>query len=131
MANDRCSHLVRFLLVGGLNTAITYVVYLTLNGWMVPWLAYGAAYLLGIIIAFVGNRSWVFRSKQPWRTLVPYAAMQVALMGVGSLVSWLVTPIFPAWAIGLAAIVTVVPLSFLANAFFFSQTSPRSADPEC
>ena len=129
IANVRWSHLIRFIVIGGLNTGITYVVYLALNGWMVPWLAYGAAYSLGIMIAFIGNRIWVFNSKKSWMALVPYAAMQLVLMAIGSFISWLATDALPVWAIGLAAIAAVLPISFLANAYFFRQTSFPQCSP--
>ena len=56
MLTEHWARAARFLILGGLNTAITYGIYLGLTLWLMPWLAYGCAYVLGIGIAFIGNR---------------------------------------------------------------------------
>lgn len=119
MVTECRSRIVRFVIVGGLNTCITYAIYLGLALSLRPWLAYGLAYALGIGIAFVGNRRWVFQSDRAWSSFVPYAAMQVVLMGLGSFVSWMLTGHLAPWAVGLAAIAVVLPISFAMNSLFF------------
>lgn len=129
MTNESFGRLARFLVVGGLNTALTYGIYVGLTWHFPPWMAYGTAYALGIAIAFVGNRSWVFRSTRSWASVFPYAMLQVSLLGFGSAVSWMLTGLLPAWAIGLVAITVNLPLSFLANTFFFRSRSTPEGSP--
>ena len=120
MSTSNLSHVFRFLVVGGLNTAITYAIFLGLTGLLQPWLAYGIAYIVGIGIAFVGNRGWVFKSQRSFSSFIPYIFLQLALMGFGTLISWLLTGLIPLWAVGLGAIASVLPFSFFANRFFFN-----------
>lgn len=124
VASDR---IVRFLIVGGFNTGLTYGLYLGLLWWLPPWLAYGLAYAVGIGIAFIGNRMWVFGSQRSWIALVPYAGAQVVLLGIGSLVSQILTGDLPDWMVGLAAIAVVLPLSFLMNTRFFRPRATATA----
>lgn len=65
----------RFLIAGGINTAIGYGVYALLYAvFGVPYnLALGAEYVVGIIVGFLLNRAFTWRYPQAdWRHLVRY-----------------------------------------------------------
>jgi putative flippase GtrA len=116
---SRWQQVCRFILVGGLNTGITYVLYLTLSLAMVPPIAYGIAYITGIGIAFAANGRWVFRSPVTSQRILPYVLMQIMLLIIGTSVSWMLTGRLPPWLIGITSIATILPLSFISNAIFF------------
>ena len=51
----------RFFLVGGVNTGLTYAIYLFLNLFINYLYAYSAAYVVGIIFSYLLTAGWVFR----------------------------------------------------------------------
>ncbi|MBD5225481.1 MAG: GtrA family protein [Bacteroidales bacterium] len=55
---------VRYLIVGGMNTAVTLIVIFALKSLagMDPYLSNAAGYIAGLINSFLWNRGWVFRS---------------------------------------------------------------------
>ncbi len=126
MGASSLRQVVRFLVVGGCNTAITYGLYLLLTLGLAPGPAYAIAYAVGIGIAFLGNRTWVFGSRRRWTAIAPYAAAQLALLGLGSLVAALVAGRLAPWVAGLSAIAVVLPLSFAVNRAFFAPPSSAS-----
>jgi putative flippase GtrA len=79
---------LRFLLVGGYNTAFGYLVfsglYLIFGRW-IHYLVIGLlAYIVSLISAFVGYRFLVFQSTAPWRkNFVRFNSAQLIAMGCG------------------------------------------------
>lgn len=69
---------VRFLLFGGLNTAVTYAIYLLLLPTLDYVKAYGIAYVAGILISYGLNVRFVFRVVPSLRTLVLYPLVYLA-----------------------------------------------------
>lgn len=76
--------LLRFVLSGGVNTLLTYALYLVLlNVW--PYtLAYTVTYLIGIYTSYYLNCVVVFRSEPKWRTALEYPVVYLFqyLLGV-------------------------------------------------
>jgi putative flippase GtrA len=66
------SQFVRFLLGGGINTAVTYVLFLVLSSFVHHAVAYSIVYLIGIGLSYAINVRWVFRSHSSARTVVAY-----------------------------------------------------------
>lgn len=59
---------LRFLVAGGANTVLTYLIYLGLLT-IVPYaVAYSVSFVLGIGISYLLNVFWVFRSKPSVRS---------------------------------------------------------------
>jgi len=119
---------VRFLLVGGINTAVSYLTYIGLSGFFPATIAYAAAYACGVLMSFLANGKYVFRSKGGVKMLLPYFVMQVCLLAFGTAVTHLCeVNRVEIWLAGLVAIAVMVPISFLANRWFFlSRTSVRA-----
>lgn len=63
---------LRFLIVGGINTLLTYLVYLILLNFTGYALAFTASFAIGILFAFVGYSLFVFRSALQWHKLIQY-----------------------------------------------------------
>ena len=113
----------RFLATGLVNTAVGYGVYLGLLRWTSYEIAYAAAYVIGIVVAYVLNSLFVFRSPIGLRTALRYPFVYLAqyLFGAGllyAMVSWL--GFDRRWA-ALVALALSVPLSFLLNRVALSQ----------
>jgi len=117
------SQFTRFLATGLVNTAIGYGAYLGLLHWTSYEIAYAAAYVIGIVVAYVLNSLFVFRSPIGLRTALRYPFVYLAqyLFGAGllyAMVGWL--GFDRRWA-ALVALALSVPLSFLLNRIALSQ----------
>ena len=113
---------VRYLIAGGVNTIVTYIVYLFLLTPVGYRIAYFLAFILGIGLSFVLLRRWVF--SRPGK---PFALLYVGLSHVAQLVlGWLVIEFWVVWmqqSQRLAPLVAVgvsVPLMFLIQRWIFS-----------
>src|SRR5690606_10861156 len=115
------SFFLRFLLSGGLNTLITYVLYLLLMRYMPYWGAYSISFGAGILLAYVLNRVFVFRQHRgaiSWLGLPLIYAIQY---GAGLLLLWLWISIagLDARLGPLAVIAATVPLTFVLTRYIF------------
>jgi putative flippase GtrA len=79
------TQIVKFMLVGVLNTAIDAGAYVVLTRWLglgsLPVLAKGLAYAIGMTNSFFWNRNWTFKSD----TSVGQAAALFALTHIAAL----------------------------------------------
>jgi len=108
---------VRFLIVGGANTAVTYGVYCVLVFWISAHAAWLIVYLLGMAIGYVGHSRLVFSSDLRFRRAAAYTLLQVSMFGLSSsIIYWVHTVLGhgPRVAAG-AAILVSVPISFLVS----------------
>lgn len=62
----------RFVIAGGLNTALTYILYLGLLPLMPYAWAYSLSYVAGIALGYLLNSKWVFKSQASFRTATAY-----------------------------------------------------------
>lgn len=108
----------RFLLTGGANTAVGYVIFRLLlqllgNGRGRAGLAQAMAYAIGIAASYVVNRGWTFRSDGAHRHELPrFVAAHLAALALSSgllqlAVTRLAAPVTVCW-IGVTAIMTLV-----------------------
>ncbi len=57
-------HLARFVIVGGVNTALTYALYAGLVWYGIHYLlALTIEYAVGILAGFIANRQWTFANR--------------------------------------------------------------------
>lgn len=61
-----------FIAGGGINTAFTYGIYLSLSNLVNYQCAYFIAYFIGVIIAYWFNSTVVFRVEMSWKRLFTY-----------------------------------------------------------
>ena len=78
---------IKFSLVGTLNTLLDAGIYLILTGWLgfgaLPVLAKGIAYFMGMGNSFILNRSWTFNSDtKVGRTAGIFILVQIAALGL-------------------------------------------------
>jgi putative flippase GtrA len=63
-SHDGFKRLSRFVIVGGLNTALTYALYAGLVWYGYHYLlALTIEYIIGILAGFIANRQWTFASR--------------------------------------------------------------------
>jgi putative flippase GtrA len=77
------SRFVRYLAVGVVNTAVSYAVYLALLQFMPYGLAYTAAYVAGILIAYALQSRFVFATEASWRTFFAFPLIYIVQYAVG------------------------------------------------
>jgi putative flippase GtrA len=123
---------IRFGLVGGVNTATFYGVYRLLLPWMPYFAAYSLAFLLSMVGSFLLNTYVTYRTRPTWRkfglfplTNITNYAVQSA--GLFALVDWagVNKKIAP-----LAAALVAVPFTYLLSRRILLPTGPgMGAEP--
>lgn len=116
----------RFLLSGGLNTALTYGIYLALMNFMGYRNSYTIAYVSGIILAYVFNRFFVFKAHGGMRSIVFLPLIYVAQYLASLLILWVwVEQLYQtAYLAPLVAIVLTLPLTFILSRWAFLTVRP-------
>lgn len=105
----------RFLLSGAANTLATYLLYLLLLDALGHRLAYSAAFVTGIGLAYGLNRVFVFESHAGWRSVVAMPLIYLLQYGLGLAIveAWVAWLQWPRPLAPLAAIVATLPLTYL------------------
>lgn len=118
---------IRFLIVGGINTALTGALVVVLSYVMYGWLAFTIAFALGIAFSVVASGRWVFQSHLSARRVLTYVVAYLVIYGCGVLVVQLLHAWgAPPWA-NIASVIVTAPLSFLAGRLVFR--GARTPDP--
>ena len=117
----------RFVMSGGLNTAVTYGIYLVLLQLMPYQFSYTIAYVSGIAISYALNRSFVFRSHQGFRSVLLLPFVYFAQYCFGILIVWLwIEKAHMSSAIApLAAALVAVPFTYFLSHYVFLEKSKR------
>ena len=112
---------VRFLLTGGLNTAVTYGVYLLLLGPLGYRWAYVASFVFGIGLSYALLRWFVFQSAGRKHAWAMVAATQLGQFVVGLAVVevWVAVLGGPQALAALAAVAVCVPLTYAVHRWVF------------
>lgn len=118
--------LIQFGLVGGLNTLLTYLLYLILWHGVGATAAMGIGYAATSVLGLVLNRSWVFHSQQhwqkaTWRYYATYLASFFLSMGLVHL--WTQTWALPATSAPIFSLVLTVPFNFILSKFWIFRQS--------
>jgi putative flippase GtrA len=115
----RVQRVARFLIGGGLNTAVSYLAYLALHRYLSYQLAYLIAYAFGIVFSYSFNSKVVFQKAMSWRGMLAFPAVYVVQYAVSaSVLALFVERIgVPAWSAALLVIVLTLPLSYFLTRF--------------
>ena len=111
----------RFLVSGALNATATFVLYLALLTFIDYRVAYSVAFVAGICLAYVLNRSFVFRTGGGVSAMVLLAMVYVAqyLVGVAIVTLWVEAIGLPPALAPLAAIAITIPLTYVLSRWVF------------
>ncbi len=109
----------RFLIAGGINTGVTYLIYLVAY-WIggSPLWAFNIAFVCGILLSYALHLKVTFRASHTHRKLVKYplAYLVQYILGVGFLELWLWLGI-PAEIAGLLTVPILVPVTFVMTRY--------------
>ena len=125
---SRMPRFVRFLLTGGLNTALTYAAYLLLLPlWGYRW-AYVSAFVLGIAVSYAMLRWVVFQTAGRRHSWFMVACTQLAQFGVGLAVVelWVRGLGWPPSLAALASVAVCVPLTYAVHHWVFRPSTSQN-----
>jgi putative flippase GtrA len=119
---------LRFIAVGGFNTAVTYGIYCLLVFWLHPQLAWLTVFCLGLAMGFYLHTRLVFRGSLGTGKALGYTLVQLLLYALSSVIIHLAMSqlgLGPRIA-GAIAIAINVPISFLLSRRILSDRGPPS-----
>lgn len=114
---------LRFLIAGGVNTVLTYLLYLALLNVVTYPLAFTLSFLMGIAFAFVIYSLFVFKTPFTWRKVIQYPMLYAIQYG-GGLVLLAVLVEYIGFDERIAPIINVVlltPITFGLNKWFLTK----------
>lgn len=108
---------VRFLLIGGTCTLITYLIYLALLSIFNYQFAYTLAYIIGIVLSYLLNSLITFKQKASLKRFLAYPLVYVLQYGLNMvLLSVLVTKLHQNKTVApLIAIAISLPFTFILS----------------
>lgn len=108
---------VIFLFCGGLNTIVTYLLYLLLSCMVHYQVAYLIAYITGIVLAYGLNLRFVFNAQSTLRKIISYPIIYGIqyLLGAGLMFLLLSVLRLPNVLAPLIVIVLLMPVSYCLN----------------
>ena len=111
------SEFLRYLIVGGTNTAITYGIYLVLLIVLPYSAAYTIAYISGIPIAYTLNSRFVFHKPLHWKKAFQFPLVYVVqyLAGIALLSLWVELLHISDVIAPLLVIACTVPVTFVLS----------------
>jgi putative flippase GtrA len=126
LAPDRAQEFARFVVAGSINTGVGYGVYLLLLPLIGYQPAYAAAYLAGIVVAYLLNSMFVFRSRITVRTALRYPLVYLVQYLFGAVLLFGLVAGFgfgQRWA-ALIALALSVPVSYVLNRLALARRTP-------
>jgi len=124
---------VRFLIAGGVNTIVTYAVFVILSSFLHYSLAYTATYAFGMVLSYGLAGAFVFGTGFRPRSALRFPFIYVVqyLYGLGLL--FLLIDIFGVdrYAAALVVIVTGIPLNFMLQRYAMSGGTSQPRDNAC
>jgi putative flippase GtrA len=118
----RGGRFVRYLVVGGANTAASYAVYLGLLLVMPYGWAYTIAFVAGIGVAYLLQSRFVFDAGVSWRTFFAFPLVYVVQYAVGALALRVLveTGVLSRELALFAVLVVTVPIGFVLSRALFA-----------
>lgn len=113
---------LKFLVVGGANTLVTYVIFILLGLLMPPSLAYTIAFAAGLAWVVFGSSRFVFKGNHGARRLLLFAAWYLVIYAIGRVIIHFIAPVdFVGLLLAsLAVLVVTTPLTFIGGRYVFA-----------
>ncbi|MCY0944370.1 GtrA family protein [Streptomyces antarcticus] len=129
---EQLGQILRFGLVGAVNTGTFYLLYLLLHPWMPYFAAYTLAFLLSMVGSFFMNTYFTYRTRPTWKKFLLFPLTNVTnyvvqSVGLYALVTWagLGTRIAP-----LVAAVVAIPFTYLISRKILVPGTARDEEAE-
>ncbi|MCT2195588.1 GtrA family protein [Paenibacillus sp. p3-SID1389] len=113
------SSFLKFVIVGGLNTAITYGAYLLLLLCFEYKISYSISYILGILFSYYFNTKFVFREKITLLKFLKFPVVYLAQYLINVVILHILVEYInmPAEIVPLIVIVVSLPITYLLSKF--------------
>ncbi|WP_327306782.1 GtrA family protein [Streptomyces sp. NBC_01298] len=129
----KLGQIIRFGLVGGVNTGTFFLLYLVLHPWMPYFAAYSLAFVLAMVGSFFMNTYFTYRTRPTWKKFLLFPLTNITnyviqSAGLYALVTWagMNTKIAP-----LVAAVVAIPFTFvLSRKILIPGTAGAAGEPE-
>ena len=111
------SEFLRFLIVGGVQTVLSYLFFLLLIQWLAYPVAYSLTYCAGIVLSYFLHVLFVFKERVRLPTFLKFPLVYLVQYLAGLVLLWLFVDLLhitPAWAM-VAVIALTIPVTFLAS----------------
>jgi putative flippase GtrA len=114
---------IRFILVGGINTASSYLVYIFLLNFLSYGYSYTTAYVVGIFISYWLNRIYVFRRHNGVKSAMLFPLVYIFQYAVGIFLIWVIVDILrlSQFVAPLLSTLITIPLTFVLSSLVFSK----------
>lgn len=108
---------INFILFGGLNTIVTYLLYLLLSKKMHYQLAYLIVYIAGIVLAYVLNLFFVFNTRSSLKKIISYPFIYIIQYFLGAGLLYILLQLFSLSNMLAPLLVTIflLPISYCMN----------------
>lgn len=108
---------VRFLIAGGINTLVTYLIYIAVLNIANYKAAFTLSFIAGIFIAYLLNSLFVFHSPISWRKMLQYPLVYILQYGAGLLVLTVLVDYFgiDRRLAPLLNVILLIPVTFTLN----------------
>lgn len=122
------SSLLRFLVVGGSNTAISLVLFALLARVIFPWLAYTVVFALSLTYTTLLTGRLVFGAVSTWRSSALFIGWYLAVyaVGLGVLQTLQALGVDSPDLLAVLTLVVTAPLNFLGGRLIFRDRSSKS-----
>ncbi|HDQ26278.1 MAG TPA: GtrA family protein [bacterium] len=117
----------RFIIVGGFNTVLTYIIYVALIYCGIHHLvSMAVVYVIGIVNGYIWNRVFTFKSREkPAGEFVRYAAVYVAVFFIGLAALYLMVDRagMNPYAAGAVNVAVITVISWLGHRYYTFKAS--------
>lgn len=116
---------VRFLVMGGVNTFLTWLLYLALDRVVSYAVAYSLSYVAGVVLAYYLNARFVFDAKMSFRSFLKFPIVYVVQYLAGLALMYVLVDVvaFAESLAPLAVTVLTIPLTFVMSRLVLSPTA--------
>lgn len=119
---------IKFLLIGGANTVITYLIYLGLLKLLDYSIAYTVAYVSGMVISYFGHTLFSFNGKANFKSFIQYPLVYLVQFLVSYLIIYVLInalsvsePLAP-----LISIILTIPLTFVMTKMIIKGSTTKA-----
>ncbi|WGD38063.1 GtrA family protein [Lysinibacter sp. HNR] len=130
--SEMVKQIIRFIIVGGSNTLVTYAIFIGLGIIIAPWAAYTIAFIIGLAWVTFGSSRIVFRAKAQLRQMTLFAVWYLFIFGIGQLIIRIIEPqgFIELAMTSLTVLLFTTPLTFIGGKFLFREPKEQLLLPE-
>jgi putative flippase GtrA len=121
--NSPRTEIALFLLVGAINTAVAYVLYLLFLVFMPYLYAYSVSYGVGVGVSYYLNSRFVFRQPLSLAKFLQFPAVYVIQYCIGAALLWMLVgraSLAPELAM-IAVVILTIPVTYLTSRFILKR----------